>query len=477
MTLWYGAALGVVLVFFSAATYVRYRQEAWRFFDVDLRNNLDTLDGEVHEELREARSASSPSSGGAPAARDPLVRAALQSLEEFRLNALAAEIRTGAAGQTLLARLPDPGEGVDRPSLSSDDWRRVALSDRTETLALENGWHAVLRAVRLDGVPEPILLLVAGPTAPVEETLSSIRRALLELGAAGLLLAVAGGYWLATRALRPIDVMTRQAGRMAEVAPASAPRRLDVGNAEDELGRLAATFNLLLERIESSMARTKTFVADAAHELKTPVTIIRTGSELALSSDRSPEQYREALHAIGLESAHLSDLVSDLTLLAEGELLDQPLERRLLDLGEIVQEVARSLGGVAAGRGIRIEIEAPPGLELRGDERLLRRVAVNLLENAVKFSPVDGRVDARLSRESDRVTLRVLDEAHTLSGEERERVFERFYRSQRSRSEGVPGSGLGLAVVKWAAALHGGTVRVEPRSPRGNAFVVELPAA
>ena len=476
MTLWYGAALGVVLVFFSAATYLRYRAAAWQSFDVDLRNNLDTLDGELHEELREAR-APTVASGAAAAAGKPLVHAALQSLEEFRLNGLAAEIRTGPAGQTLLARLPDGPERVDRPSLNSDAWRSVASSGRTDTLALENGWHAALRAVRLDGVAEPVLLLVAGPTAPVEETLSSMRRALLELGAAGLLLAVVGGYWLARRALRPIDLMTRQAGRMAEASASAAPHRLDVGNAGDELGRLAATFNLLLERIESSMARTKTFVADAAHELKTPVTIIRTGSELALSTDRSPEQYREALHAIGLESTRLSDLVSDLTLLAEGELLDQPLERRLLDLGEIVQEVAQSLGGLAGGRDIRIEIESPPGLELRGDERLLRRVAVNLLENAVKFSPAGGCVDVRLSREADRVVLRVMDEAPALSAEERERVFERFYRSQRSRSEGIPGSGLGLAVVQWASALHGGTARVEPRPPRGNAFVVELPAA
>jgi signal transduction histidine kinase len=430
----------------------------------------------MHEEMREARAAGS--AGSAAAAQPPIVRAALQSLEEFRLNALAAEIRTGPAGQTLLAQLPDAADGGDRPpALSSDDWRRVSLSGRTETLVLQNGWHAVLRGVRLDGAKDPVLLLVAGPTATVQETLSSIRIALLELGAAGLLLAVGGGYWLATRALRPIDVMTRQAARMAEAPSSSAPHRLDVGHTEDELGRLGATFNLLLERIESSMARTKTFVADAAHELKTPVSIIRAGSELALSGDGNTEKYREALHAIGLESTRLSDLVSDLTLLAEGELLDQPLERRLLDLGEIVQEVARSLGGVAAGRGIRIEIEAPPGLELRGDERLLRRVAVNLLENAVKFSPADGRVDVRLAREAGRVVLRVLDEAHTLSDEERQRVFERFYRSQRARSEGVPGSGLGLAVVQWAAALHGGAARVEPRAPRGNAFVIELPGA
>ncbi len=476
MTLWYGAALGLVLVFFSVATYLRYRAAAWQSFELDLRNNLDTLEIALLEEVREAREpAGAP--GGADMSGDPLTRAAAQTLEAFRLNGLSAEIRSGRAGETLLARLPDAPDGAGRPSLSAAAWGDASLSGRTSSLPLEGGWHAAVRATRPEGSADPILLLVAGRTAPVEETLASIRRALFELGAAGLLLAVAGGYWLATRALRPIDSMTRQAGRMAEALPSTAPHRLDAGHAGDELGRLAGTFNLLLERIESSMARTKSFVADAAHELKTPVSIIRAGSELALSTDRSPDQYREALRAIGLESTRLSDLVSDLTLLAEGELLDHPLERRLLDLGEIVQEVARSLGGVAEGRGIRIVIDAPPGLELRGDERLLRRVAVNLLENAAKFSPAGTRVDVRLSQERGRVVLRVLDEGHVLSDEERAHVFERFYRSQRSRSEGVPGSGLGLAVVQWAATLHGGIARVEPRSPRGNAFIVELPAA
>ena len=466
----------MVLVFFSAATYLRYRAAAWQAFDLDLRNNLDTLEGELIEELREARGPA-PASGAAVVPADPLQRAAVQSLEEFRLNGLAAEIRVGSAGQRLLARLPDAADGAGPPSLPATVWTDAVLSGRTRSLALQSGWHAAVRAVRLEGVADPVELVVAGDTALVEDTLSSIRRALLELGAAGLLLAVAGGYWLATRALRPIDAMTRQAGRMAEALPATTPHRLDVRNAGDELGRLAATFNRLLERIESSMARTKGFVADAAHELKTPVSIIRTGAELALSEDRSPEQYREALQGIGQESIHLSDLVSDLTLLAEGESLEQPLERRLVDLGEIVREVARSLGGVAAGRGIRIEIETPPGLELRGDERLLRRAAVNLLENAVKFSPAGARVEVRLSQEEGRVVLSVLDEAPVLSEEERRRVFERFYRSQRSRSEGIPGSGLGLAIVQWAATLHGGVARMEPRSPRGNAFIIELPGA
>jgi signal transduction histidine kinase len=406
-----------------------------------------------------------------------LRRTAAETLDQFRLNGLYAEIRQGRAGQTVLARLSGASPGGDPAPLSGEVWQDVARSGQTRSIRLVGARQAVIGAFQPPGVTAPILLLVQGDTKPVEETLASIRRALLEVGAAGLLLALFGGYWLATRVLRPIDVMTRQAAQMAAASISMTARRLDVRGAGDELGRLAATFNLLLERIESSMARTQGFIADAAHELKTPVSIVRIGSELALSCDRSPDEYREALRAISLESTHLSDLVSDLTLLAEGELLEQPLERRLLDLTELVHDVARSLRSVAAGRGTRIAIEAPEGLEYRGDERLLRRAAVNLLENAIKFSPEGARVGVELSREPGRVELRVFDEAQTLSAPERERVFERFYRSEKSRSQGIPGSGLGLAIVQWAVVLHGGSARVEPRAMRGNTFVIELPAS
>jgi signal transduction histidine kinase len=468
--------LGLVLVLFSAAAYLRYRGAAWQSFDADLWSNVDMLRGAMAEEIDEAQEPSENLK--APAlAGDPLRRAAAQTLEKFRLNGLYAEIRRGRGGRTRLARLPGAGSGGEQPLVPDAAWSGATFSGQARSVALAGGWQAVIRAFTPAGFKEPILLAVAGRATVVEETLDSIRRAMFEFGAAGLVLAVAGGYWLATRALHPIDAMTRQAGSMAAASLSAAPRRLDVRNAGDELGRLASTFNLLLERIESSMARTKGFVADAAHELKTPVSIVRTGAELALSGDRSADEYREALRAISVESTHLSDLVSDLTLLAEGELLEQPLERRLVDLSELVHELARSLGSVAAGRGARIEIEAPQGLEYRGDERLLRRAVVNLLENAIKFSAPGSRVGVCLFRESDRVELRVLDEAHTLSAMERERVFERFYRSQRSRSEGVPGSGLGLAIVQWAVTLHGGRVRVEPRAPQGNTFVIELPAS
>ena len=292
---------------------------------------------------------------------------------------------------------------------------------------------------------------------------------------AGLLLALIGGYWLATRALAPIDALTRQAGRMAAVASIAGVHRLEVSSLDDEFGRLASTFNQLLARIESSVTQMRTFVADAAHELKTPVSIVRTEAELSLSSGRGPESYREALDAIATESAHLSRLVSDLTLLAEGQTLDHPLERRLVDLNELAHEVTRSLRSVAASRQVTLRIDSSGKTELRGDERLLRQILTNLVENAIKFSPTGAQVVIVLSSENGTRKLCVIDAAPTLSETDRERVFERFFRSQFAQSSGANGSGLGLAIALWAAQLHGGRVYVQPRESKGNAFVVELP--
>jgi len=207
------------------------------------------------------------------------------------------------------------------------------------------------------------------------------------------------------------------------------------------------------------------------------VAVVRAEAELTLSSPRTAETYRESLGTIAVESARLSRLVGDLTLLAEGQTLAQPLERRLVDLSELAHDVRRSLRPLATGRDVRIEIDANGFAEYRGDERLLRQTFLNLAENAVKFSPPGGRVAIGVSEAPGRLEVRFADDAPTLSPQDRERVFERFYRTAQARDDGASGSGLGLAIVQWAVGLHGGRVRVEPRSPRGNVFVVELPAA
>jgi signal transduction histidine kinase len=460
---------------FSLATYVPYRAAALRAFDLDLRDNLDTLQNALGEELREAHAKASN-----PAASDPaeLMRiAASEALGEFRLTRLYAELRSGPAAGTRVAALAREGTEPAQSLLSAEQWARVAdfPPGEAHVVILPDGMRGVARTFEPPGSASRVSLLVADRTRLVDQTLASMRRALLEYGIAGLALALAGGYWVARRALRPIEVFTAQASAMA-AAPSTPGARLDLPNREDELGRLGASFNLLLERIEQSLNRTRAFIADAAHELKTPVAIVRTEAELSLSRVRSLEESREALGAIAAESARLSRLVSDLTLLAEGETLEVPLERRLVDLTELVHEVVRSLRALAMSRNATVEVEAPPGLEFRGDERLLRQILVNLVENAIKFSRPPARIGIAVDQEDGRVEVRVLDEAATLSADERERVFERFYRARRSDEGGTSGSGLGLAIVRWAVGLHGGSIRIEPRGPAsGNAFIAEFP--
>lgn len=471
----------MILALFSVATYLRYRTAAWRAFDTDLLNNLGTLQSaflvQIGEQRSDTRPQERPRISTNSSSGEVLRKAAVEALDEFRLNGLYAEIRLGDGGETRLALLPGAGVAPVGGLLDESLWRESARTLGTRVVSVEAGRRAAIRSLAAAPDHGTISLAVGDRTVLVEQTLVSIRRSLFEFGTAGLLLALAGGYWLARRTLRPIDTLTTEAGRMAAMAPSAGSHRLKVPDADDELGRLASTFNRLLERIESSVTQMKDFIADAAHELKTPVSIVRTEAELSLSSNRSLEDYREALHAIAGESAHLSRLVSDLTLLAEGEMLEHPVERRLVDLNELIHEVARSVRSLAASRGIVLNIDSTGYVEYRGDERLLRQIFTNLIENAIKFSRARAQIGIVLSEEPGIRELRVLDEAPTLSPSDRQRVFERFYRSQRARSTDANGTGLGLAIVEWAVKLHGGTVRVEPREPIGNIFAVSFPVA
>ena len=478
LTLWYGAALCAILAFFSAATYLRYREAAWRAFDTDLAANLDTLQGALAKEIREPkREAKAGAEAGLPdaSALERRRHAAAETLDDFRLNGLYAEVRQGPGGETLLARLPGAEIGASGGLLAEAAWKETARSTATRFVPAGSGDRAAMRSFQPEPGSDPVELAVASPTTLVDQTLASIERSLIEFGTIGLVLALAGGYWLATRALQPIDAMTTQAGLMASAAPSTGSHRLEVIHADDELGRLALTFNRLLERIEASVTQLRGFIADTAHELKTPVAVVRAEAELSLSADRGPEGYRESLRAIAGESEQLSRVISDLTLLAEGETLDHPLERRLVDLKELSHEVTRSLRAVAAARSVVFDVESSGCVEYRGDERLLRQILTNLFENAIKFSRSPGRIGVVVSEEPANIEIRVLDEAPTLSVEDRVRVFDRFYRAPQPKGVAASGSGLGLAIVRWAVVLHGGTVRVEPRESGGNLFVVTLP--
>jgi signal transduction histidine kinase len=396
-------------------------------------------------------------------------------MDQFRLSGMYGEIRIGNDGGILLARVSETGSLETVGRVPGGEWPRIARSDASRIFGMGPSLRGVSKSIWFPAEQQRVSVVVAGSTDLLEATLVSFRTFLAELALAGLIVAVVGGYWLAARTLGPIAALTEQVESMAARPPGGGPHRVDLVNEEDELGRLGGMFNVLLAKIDAAADHMRTFLADAAHEMKTPVAIVRTEAELSLVNGRSSDELRQALASIVGESERLSHLVRDLTLLAEGQALEHPVQRRLVDLNELVRDVVHSLRLPTAERGLKVSVEAAERAEYKGDERLLRQMLTNLLENAIKFSPAGSLIEIGVAEERGGYEIDVLDRAGTLAPEERMRVFDRFYRTPSARDAAATGSGLGLAIVQWAVRLHGGDVCVEPRTPTGNRFVVRLP--
>ena len=266
-----------------------------------------------------------------------------------------------------------------------------------------------------------------------------------------------------------------------EIEATQLSRRLPVPAVKDEIGRLVETFNQMIARLESSFEAMKRFTADASHELRSPLTNVKSTVELALDRPRDAAEYRAALASVWEEAERLRRIVEDLLLLARADSGRLPFEREPVRLDVIGMEVAESFGPRAAESGIRVEAEGEPGVVVAGDERWLRQLVQNLVENAVRFSPaaVPGKpaplVAIRVRSDGGDALLVVEDEGPGIPEEERERIFERFYRVDASRHrDAVTGAGLGLAICAWIVEAHGGTIGASERPGGGTVILVRF---
>ncbi|HEX8850827.1 MAG TPA: ATP-binding protein [Gemmatimonadaceae bacterium] len=303
-----------------------------------------------------------------------------------------------------------------------------------------------------------------------------------------LLLSLAGGYALAQRSLAPVVAMSERA---AALGATSLHERLPVANPNDELGRLASTFNDLLARLDTAFEQQRRFMADASHELRTPVAIMRGEADVALSQPRrDAEEYREALRVVRDEGRRLSRVVADLFLLARADAGRRPLQRTELYLDELVAECVRAARALGTARGTSVTLRPPTGAasdddgdewSFEGDEELLRSLVMNLLDNAIKHSPPGSAVDVRLTRDADSYRISVSDDGPGIPEDARAQVFERFFRVDRARAREAAsesgGAGLGLAIGRWVAEAHGGTLTLAATSEHGSTFEITLPRA
>lgn len=305
------------------------------------------------------------------------------------------------------------------------------------------------------------------------DTLHLFRSYLLMFAPLLLLIAAGVGYWMSRRALSPVDALVRTA---RDVSGTNLSTRLEKLHTGDELQRLSDTLNEMLDRIEAAFSRVTQFTADASHELRTPVSLIRTEAELSLRRARTQNEYQESLRHILLEAERTTALIEQLLSLARADSGRETLQMQPVDLSTVLHGVADAWKQVAAIRDLRFSTNLPHSdAWVAGDESLLRRVADILLDNAFKYTLAPGSVSLSLEHREQLAVITIQDSGIGIPQDEQGKIFERFYRVDKSRSRAQGGNGLGLSIAQWIVSQHHGSIVVESRPGEGSTFRVELP--
>src|SRR5689334_10668118 len=451
LTLWYAGVLGLSLIAFALLLYYAATAIFHQRQDESLHSTAQTVASAYVEELEEQHS-------------------------------------LAKAGEVVLAELTFPNhyvEVIDNTGYPIA-WSRN-LSGKVfaiPPLTLEQARARRSGVVTIDGLRAAVVPLsadqnfgfavVAEPLSVIEDGLRQLRRDFFAGVPLVLLFASVGGYFLARKSLAPIASMNSQTQR---ISAESLSRRLDVTNSRDELGRLATTINDLLARLESSFNEQQRFIADASHELRTPLAVLRGETEVALAKRRTADEYQQSLSLIQEEAERLSRIVEDLFILAR-QPINAPatLLRERVSLNEAVKDCARAAQVLATRKGVRLTTENnSSSIDLNGDKELITRMILNLLDNAVKYTPAGGEISLALTRQNGNAEIVVRDTGIGIPDADRQRIFDRFYRVDKARSRALGGAGLGLSIVRWIVEVHGGEIHIDSTPGRGSTFTVDLP--
>lgn len=461
LTLWYCAVLTIVLAVFGISLYLLVRLQLLQHYDPELRDTARRVEDVLSR-------------------REDCEHLASDQLDDLNQFARLILFHAVEGDRKIFYRSPD---------LAS---LRVArdLAERSDFLKREASFQTYpgpLVSFRVYTLPyrsragRQGLIRVIESLGDVENPLARLRLALFLLTPLGVFASSAVGYWLAGRALAPVDQVTRLA---REIEASQLSRRLPKPSARDEIGRLAETFNQMIARLEASFEAMKRFTADASHELRSPLTTMRGTIDVALGQPRETEQYRSALASVGEEVDRLRRIVEGLLVLARADAGRLPLEHEDVRLDVLAAEVVESFQERAASSGLALIASAAAPVTVKGDERWLRQLAFNLVENAVKFSAAlphengEAEVRVEVTAANGVARLAVADSGPGIPESDLTRVFERFYRADWARTHGPKdGFGLGLAIASWIVKSHGGGIEAQRRTEGGTRMVATLPLA
>ena len=446
LTAWYSLILALSLVLFGGVAYFAMRHSIHSTIDSGIRQRIEGLRSIIIED----------GPHGLPALQDEI-------REYARGEGTHVKLRVADAGGNLIFSTPGMEELTERSArkkisrVFSDEIGGEHYRALRENLEVANSNYAVEVAVS---------------TADFDQVLMRFGLVLLLATPVFLLLAALGGYWMSRRALVPVDEITAAA---RSISAENLSRRLTVPRTGDELERLAGTLNEMLERLDGAFRRVMQFTADASHELRTPVSVIRTGAELTLRKPRSEAEYRESVSQILQESEKVSQLIEQLMDLARADSGAVALRLVPIRLSEVLRRSLDQAKILAAAKQISIlETLSSEPIRVRGDATSLERLFLILLDNAVKYTPGGGKIEVQLRADGRMAVVSVRDTGIGIDAGDIPHIFERFFRADKARSRELGGTGLGLCIGRWIAEAHGGEIRVTSELGKGSTFDVHL---
>jgi heavy metal sensor kinase len=460
LTLWYAVLLAAIVTGLGSFLVLQLRSDLRMAMDEETQaSSVSTMLALAHE--RREWKQEKPG-----AYTQDLAEAARASLPPF------------GAAQLLDAKgrvLAHYGAVAGAQSLVSTRVRRSALAGRapTRSIALgdEGQQYRTMAAAFTDG-DESRILVVALSMKPVEDPVHEVLMLLLIAGPAALAATSVAAYWLARKALRPVERMTSDA---QEIGKAGLHERVAVPDSRDEIGRLGVTLNAMLDRIERGVTDKHRLVADASHALRTPLAVMRAEVDVSLRGDALSPAARDVLESAREEVDRMSRTVDNLLALAEADEGGLKLLTVRVSLRQAIDDAARPLRLVAAAKKVSLLAEGG-SLEAQADPQRLALALTNLIENAIKFSPPGGSVRVTSWRRGTEVGVTVSDEGPGIPAEDREHLFDRYYRVDSARGRNVRGSGLGLAICHEVALAHGGRLWLESTLGGGSTFFLALPS-
>lgn len=316
------------------------------------------------------------------------------------------------------------------------------------------------------------IVQIGASLGDIQETLGDLLRLLIIVGGSVLLFASVGGFFLANKALKPVDKITQTVERIGEK---NLSQRLIFKITDDEIGRLIVVFNNMLDRLERAFESQRRFTGDVSHEIRSPLTIIKGDIEVALRKQRAPDEYQRVLRSNLEEIDRMTKLVDDLLVLARADYGDFQLQIESVRLDQLLDEIVTYCQGQARAKDIEIGQKTDGEIYIKGDKNRLRQLMLNLVENALMYTPPSGRIELMLGKEDGNAKLSVKDNGIGIPEQDLPHIFDRFYRVDKTRSRKQGGTGLGLSICQSIVAAHNGKIEVQSEIEKGSTFTVLLP--